>query len=130
MMFFALVVFSTYDDVAPIINFTSLNVHNTSITCYSHHLCYHHQVNIVWYLNTSNGLHKFQADSELSRSEYGISTKSTCPATECQSTLSVPNDPALNGSVIWCGAHTEVCPDIQSTTNPVLIITNSCTSGI
>lgn len=126
--------FSTYDDIDPIINFTKLTTHNASMTCHSHHLCYSHQVDIAWYLNISSlqePLEYFAGDSELAYSEYGMSIQSTCPDYECQSTLTIPNDNILNNTVIWCGGYIEICPKTkQSISNPVTVITNSCTSGM
>ena len=122
-------VFSTYDDVDPIISFMKLNARYASITCYSHHSCYSHQVDIVWYLNISSNQQEpveyFTGDSELAYSDYGISIQSTCPAYECQSTLSMPNDEALNNTLVWCAGYTEVCPETKSTSNPVTVVTHT-----
>ncbi len=130
-------VFSTYDDVEPIINFTERDVRTASITCYSHHVCHNHRVNIVWYLNIRSSLHEpveyFTEDSELLHSEYGISIQSNCPAEECYSTLRMPNEEGLNNTVIWCGGYTEVCPETKTTSHPVTVITkckDPCTAGI
>ena len=43
-------------------------------------------------------------------SKLGISVTSTCPGTQCESTLVIPCREDLNRTRVRCGAYTDVCP--------------------
>lgn len=120
-------VYSTYDDLH-IVDGTKPSPHNISIACYSEHDCLHHKVHIVWFINVNKTQQEpfkyFAFDSDLLYSEFGMSITSTCPAYQCQSTLTLPSDEKLNNTEISCGAYTEVCPGvIKFRSNTVTVIT-------
>lgn len=82
--------------------------------CYAKHVCLHHKVNVVWFINinsTQDTPTKYSAsDSSQLYGESGILIHSTCPEYECQSTLTLPRYEELNNTDILCGGFTEVCP--------------------
>lgn len=120
-------VYSSYDNTGiSAIDAFRPSPHDVSITCYAEHVCNHHLVHIVWFIKMGDRKQETRqyssSDSDLLRKNFGISLTSTCPEYNCQSTLTIPCQEALDKIQVSCGAYTEACPNTVKYTSDVITV--------
>ena len=117
-------VYSTYDHLS-VIDLTTQS--SFSITCRAHHVCHHHMVHVVWFVNIKNTqatpTRYSVENSEQLHGVSGISITTTCPGLECSSTLTAPGSEELNNTVVQCATFTEVCPGNLNQSNTSTLVT-------
>ncbi len=122
-----------YSSFIPLYNLTKQSPKNVSLNCYGQHPCKGTPVQIVWYVTIYNTEDKeiqtFSSDVTSERTtledKHEITLQSKCPEYECYSELTVPSS-IINGTTVWCGAWTEVCPQqVAANSSKTVFITSS-----